>query len=46
MPAELKKKDGETDESHKKRMRKWLYKCSDEEFTQVSFLVDGERPSE
>ena len=46
MPAALKKNDNESEDKYKKRVKSWLYNCTDHEFTQVSFLVDGERPSE
>ena len=46
MPAALKKNENEPEDKYKKRVKSWLYNCTDHEFTQVSFLVDGERPSE
>ena len=46
MPAALKKREEESDEAYKKRVRKWLYAAEDHEFTQVSYLVDNERPEE
>lgn len=46
MPNDMMRKDGESDDEFKNRVKKWLQGTTDHEFTQLAKLIDNQNDSE